>query len=111
MNPNQSAAVAEFRKLHESGCFLLPNPWDKGTAVYLHRLGFKALATTSAWVAFTRARLDTTPSLPVEEMLVHVRDLVEATPLPVNVDFHAGYADDPEGVAANVARCVATGAA
>lgn len=110
-NPSQSAAVAEFRRLHESGCFVLPNPWDKGTAVYLYRLGFKALATTSAGVTFTRACPDTTPALPLDEMLTHIRDLAEATPLPVNADFQAGYADDPEGVAKNVALCVSTGAA
>ena len=104
-------AVAEFRRLHEAGCFLLPNPWDKGTAVYLARLGFKALATTSAGVAFSRARPDATPALPLDEMLAHIRELASATPLPVNADFQAGYADEPEGVAANVKLCVETGAA
>ena len=108
---NQSSTVAEFRRLHESGCFLLPNPWDKGTAVYLSRLGFKALATTSAGVAFSRARPDSTPALPLDEMLAHIRDIASATSLPVNVDFQAGYADEPEGVAANVKLCVETGAA
>jgi 2-methylisocitrate lyase-like PEP mutase family enzyme len=110
-NANQQSAVAEFRELHKSGCFVLPNPWDIGSAVYLHRLGFKALATTSAGVAFTRARPDATPALPLEDMLAHFEEIVRATPLPVNADFQAGYADDPEGVAANVARCIATGVA
>ena len=107
----QRSAVAKFRALHESGCFVLPNPWDIGTAVYLQQLGFKALATTSAGVAFTRARPDTTPALPLDEMLAHVREIVEATALPVNADFQSGYADEPEGVAANVKLCIATGAA
>jgi 2-methylisocitrate lyase-like PEP mutase family enzyme len=108
---NQRSAVAKFRALHDSGCFVLPNPWDIGTAVYLQQLGFKALATTSAGVAFTRARPDTTPALPLDEMLAHVREIVEATPLPVNADFQSGYADEPEGVAANVKLCIATGIA
>lgn len=107
----QSSAVAKFRALHESGCFVLPNPWDIGTAVYLQHLGFQALATTSAGVAFAGAKPDATPALPLDDMLVHIRDIVEATPLPVNADFQSGYGDDPDGVAANVARCVATGVA
>jgi 2-methylisocitrate lyase-like PEP mutase family enzyme len=107
----QQSACEAFRTLHQSGCFVLPNPWDKGTAVYLYQLGFKALATTSAGVAFTRARPDTTPALPLEEMLAHIQDVSVATPLPVNADFQAGYADTPEGVAANVTRCVRTGTA
>jgi 2-methylisocitrate lyase-like PEP mutase family enzyme len=107
----QSLAVARFRALHESGCFLLPNPWDIGTAVYLHHLGFQALATTSAGVAFARGMPDATPALPLEEMLAHLREIVGATSLPVNADFQSGYADEPEGVAANVKRCIATGVA
>jgi 2-methylisocitrate lyase-like PEP mutase family enzyme len=110
-NVNQQSAVAEFRELHKSGCFVLPNPWDMGTAVYLQRLGFKALATTSAGVAFARARPDATPALSLEDMLSHIGEMVRATPLPVNADFQSGYADDPEGVAANVTRCIATGVA
>src|ERR1700733_9513846 len=109
--PTQSKAVADFRRLHESGCFLLPNPWDKGTAVYLYHLGFKALATTSAGVAFSRALPDATSALPLDEMLAHIHDLAVATPLPVNADFQAGYSDTPEGVAKNVTHCVATGVA
>ncbi len=105
------SAVDAFRALHTSGCFVLPNPWDVGTAVYLRHLGFKALATTSAGVAFSRGAPDTVSSVPRDVMLAHIRDVVGATPLPVNADFLAGYADDPEGVAENVALCVATGAA
>ncbi len=107
----QTNAVAAFRRLHESGCFVLPNPWDVGTAIYLQQAGFKALATTSAGVAFSRGVPDATPALPLEVMLAHFREIAEATPLPVNADFQEGYADDPEGVAANVTRCVATGVA
>lgn len=110
-NSRQSAAVTRFRALHESGCFVLPNPWDAGTAVYLHHLGFEALATTSAGVAFARGRPDSTPALPLDDMLAHIRDVVAATPLPVNADFQSGYADEPEGVAANVTLCLATGVA
>jgi 2-methylisocitrate lyase-like PEP mutase family enzyme len=107
----QHSAVAAFRALHASGCFVLPNPWDVGTAVFLHRLGFKALATTSAGFAFSRGLPDDVAAVPRDVMLEHVRDIAAATPLPVNADFQAGYAIEPEEVAANVARCVATGAA
>ena len=107
----QQSAVAVFRALHESGCFVLPNPWDVGTAIYLQHLGFRALATTSAGVAFSRGRPDDTPALPLEIMLAHIKEVVEATSLPVNADFQSGYADEPEGVAANVTRCIATGVA
>jgi 2-methylisocitrate lyase-like PEP mutase family enzyme len=110
-NSRQASAVAAFRVLHESGCFVLPNPWDPGTAVYLERLGFKALAITSAGAAFTKARPDTTPALELNDMLAHFRDIVAATPLPVNADFQSGYADEPDGVAANVKLCIATGVA
>jgi 2-methylisocitrate lyase-like PEP mutase family enzyme len=110
-NPSQSSAVTRFRAMHESGCFVLPNPWDIGTAVYLQHLGFEALATTSAGVAFARGRPDATPALPLDDMLTHIREVVAATPLPVNADFQSGYADEPEGVAANVTLCIATGVA
>jgi 2-methylisocitrate lyase-like PEP mutase family enzyme len=108
-NSAQSSAVAKFRAMHESGCFVLPNPWDVGTAIYLQHLGFKALATTSAGFAFARGLPDGAVSR--DEMLSHIREIVETTPLPVNADFVAGYADQPEGVAANVKLCVATGIA
>ena len=88
---------------------MLPNPWDIGTAIYLERLGFKALATTSAGFAFSRGKPDGGVSR--DEMLAHIREIVEATSLPVNADFHAGYANEPEDVAANVALCVETGVA
>ena len=90
--------------MHESGCFVLPNPWDIGTAIYLERLGFKALATTSAGFAFSRGKPD--GGVPRDEMLAHIHEIVKATALPVNADFQAGYADEPEDVAANVRLCV-----
>jgi methylisocitrate lyase len=109
VNTAQSSAVAKFRALHESGCFVLPNPWDVGTAVYLQHLGFEALATTSAGFAFSRAKPDGGVSL--DEMLSHIGEIVAATPLPVNADFLNGFADAPENVAVNVERCLATGVA
>ena len=102
-------AAAKFRAMHESGCFVLPNPWDIGTAIYLERLGFKALATTSAGFAFSHGKSD--GAVARDEMLGHIREIVEATSLPVNADFMAGYADEPEGIAANVRLCLATGVA
>jgi len=107
----QSSAVARFRDLHASGCFVLPNPWDSGTAVYLQHLGFAALATTSAGFAFSRGLPDSVSALSRGMMLAHIGEIVEATSLPVNADFQTGYADEPEGVAENVALCVATGVA
>jgi 2-methylisocitrate lyase-like PEP mutase family enzyme len=105
------STVLTFRALHTSGCFVLPNPWDAGSAIYLERLGFKALATTSAGVAFSRGAPDAVTAVPKDVMLAHIRDVVAATSIPVNADFLASYADEPEGVAANVRSCVATGVA
>ena len=104
-------AIAQFRDLHTSGCFVLPNPWDIGSAKYLHHLGFKALATTSAGFAFSRGMPDDASVVPLDMVLEHVREIVQATPLPVNADFQNGYADHPEQVAENVTRCAATGVA
>jgi 2-methylisocitrate lyase-like PEP mutase family enzyme len=98
-----------FRELHRSGCFALPNPWDIGSARYLEHLGFKAIATTSAGFAFSRGLAD--GAVGCDLMLAHIREMVEATDLPVNADFENGYADDPDGVAENVRRCVETGVA
>src|SRR5882762_4074134 len=105
----QTSVTAKFRKMHDSGCFVLPNPWDIGTTIYLENLGFEALATTSAGFAFSRGKRD--GDVPCDEMLAHIREIVEATSLPVNADFRAGYADEPEGVATNVRLCVNTGVA
>ena len=96
-----------FRKLHETGCFVIPNPWDIGSTRYLQQLGFKALATTSAGFAFTRALPD--GGVPRDMVLAHIREIVEATDLPVNADFEAGYAHDPAGVAESVRLCGETG--
>jgi 2-methylisocitrate lyase-like PEP mutase family enzyme len=106
-----SAQRAAFRKLHESGCFVIPNPWDIGTARYLKHLGFKALATTSSGFSFTKGLPDTDWAVPVDMALPHIAEIVAATDLPVNADFESGYAHDPEGVAENVRRCVETGVA
>jgi 2-methylisocitrate lyase-like PEP mutase family enzyme len=107
----QQTAIEKFRALHESGCFVLPNPWDAGSAIYLERLGFKALATTSAGFAFAKGFSDGPDHMPRDLMLDHFRELAEAVFLPVNADFQNGYADEPEAVAANVRLCVATGVA
>jgi 2-methylisocitrate lyase-like PEP mutase family enzyme len=98
-----------FRELHRRGCFAIPNPWDIGSARYLQHLGFAAIATTSAGYAFSRGLPD--GAVGRDEMLAHIKELVDATDLPVNADFENGYADDPEGVAASVRLCVDTGVA
>jgi len=100
---------ARFRALHQSGCFAIPNPWDPGSAKYLRKLGFKALATTSSGAAWRHGKAD--GQMTVEEVLVHLREMVDATDLPVNADFEAGYADDAAGVARNVRRAIDTGVA
>jgi 2-methylisocitrate lyase-like PEP mutase family enzyme len=104
----QSEAAARFAALHASGCFVLPNPWDVGTARFLAHLGFEALATTSGGFAFTIGKPDNATR---DEMLAHVGEIVRATPLPVSADFQNGYADSPEDVETNVALCVGTGVA
>jgi 2-methylisocitrate lyase-like PEP mutase family enzyme len=100
---------SEFRRLHEKGCFVIPNPWDAGAAKILAGLGFKALATTSSGFAWSRGRRD--GSMSIDEVLESYREIVSATPLPVNADFEDGHAPDPAGVKANVRRCIATGVA
>jgi 2-methylisocitrate lyase-like PEP mutase family enzyme len=105
----QDDRVQAFRKLHASGCFVMPNPWDVGTAVALAQLGFPALATTSAGFAWTLGRPDAEAGL--ENTLDHLRSIAGAVSLPVNADFQGGYADEPEQVAANVRRAVSTGIA
>src|ERR1700720_214707 len=98
-----------FRALHEQGCFVIPNPWDVGTARYLQHLGFKALASTSAGFAFAQGLPDAAVSR--DMMLAHLREIVSVTDVPVNADFEGGYADAPDGVAESVTLCVATGVA
>jgi 2-methylisocitrate lyase-like PEP mutase family enzyme len=107
----QLSAIENFLKLHESGCFVLPNPWDAGSAIYLAHLGFKALATTSAGFAFSKGLADGPAHVTRDLMLDHFREIAAATSLPVNADFQNGYADDPDGVAATVKACIATGVA
>ena len=98
-----------FRELHRGGCFAIPNPWDIGSARYLQHLDFKAIATTSAGFAFSRGLPD--GAVGRDLMLAHIREIVEATEIPVNADFENGYADDPGKVAENVRLCVDTGIA
>jgi len=100
---------AAFRKMHEAGCFVLPNPYDVGSAKALQHLGFKAIASTSAGFAWTIGKADNRVS--VEDVLQHLTALCGAVDLPVNADFEGGFAHEPEKVAANVARAVKTGVA
>lgn len=110
-SPTYAARREAFRKLHESGCFVIPNPWDVGTARYLRHLGFKALATTSSGFAFSRGLPDEDRVASCDGVLGHIAEIVDAVELPINADFQSGYAQEPEGVAANVRRCVETGVA
>ncbi|HXW41812.1 MAG TPA: isocitrate lyase/phosphoenolpyruvate mutase family protein [Xanthobacteraceae bacterium] len=98
-----------FRKLHETGCFVIPNPWNVGSARYLQGLGFPALATTSSGYAHSQGYAD--GALTLDAVLAHFRELAAATEVPLNADFEDGLADDLDGLAANVTRCVATGVA
>src|SRR5215210_5678699 len=98
-----------FRQLHQSGCFVIPNPWDVGSARLLVQLGFPALATTSSGFAWTQGRSDNRVSL--EEALGHFRAIAGSVEVPVNGDFEGGFAVEPEGVAANVLRATGTGVA
>jgi 2-methylisocitrate lyase-like PEP mutase family enzyme len=100
---------ATFRKLHEAGCFVLPNPWDVGSAKALKHLGFKAIASTSAGFAWSIGKADNRVTL--DEVCEHLAALCTAVDLPVNADFEGGFAHKPEKVAANVARAVKTGVA
>ncbi|MBV8349639.1 MAG: isocitrate lyase/phosphoenolpyruvate mutase family protein [Mycolicibacterium sp.] len=102
---------ARFRQLHQQGCFVIPNPWDVGTAIALARLGFAALATTSAGFAFSRGLPDSLTVLSAETAVAHIAEIVDAVDVPVNADFQAGYATDLETLADNVRRCAATGVA
>ncbi len=101
----------EFRTLHEAGCFVIPNPWDVGSARYLQHLGFPALATTSAGFAFSRGLPDSDFAVSRDQSLAHIAEIAAAVDLPVNADFASGYGIDPSEVADSVARCVATGVA
>src|SRR5580704_2351807 len=105
-SPDYTARRAAFRKLNESGCFVIPNPWDAGSARYLQHRGFKALATTSAGFAFSIGLADA--AVPRDAMLRNIADIAAAVDLPVNADFESGYARDPEGVAASDASADAS---
>lgn len=109
MNGHQATRVTAFRALHASGCFVMPNPWDAGSARVLAQLGFPALATTSAGMAWSMGRRDNDVTL--EDVLEHLAAIATAVEVPVNADFEAGFAVAPEGVAANVTLAVATGVA
>jgi 2-methylisocitrate lyase-like PEP mutase family enzyme len=98
-----------FRALHLTGCFVIPNPWNIGTARYLQGLGFKALATTSAGYAHSYGYSDGDVTL--DMVLAHCREIAQAADVPVNADFENGHADDPDAMAANVRRCIETGVA
>jgi len=99
----------EFRALHERGCFVIPNPWDAGSARALEQLGFRALATTSSGMAWSMGRADNHVSL--EKALERIREIVESVGVPVNADFEGGFAIEPTGVAEHVTRAVGTGVA
>ena len=107
MNPADKRRT--FRALHQSGCFVIPNPWNVGTARWLQGLGFKALATTSSGYAHSQGYSDGDVTL--DMVLAHCREIANAADVPVNADFEGGYAHDPVGVAENVRRCVETGVA
>ncbi len=104
-----AARRAAFRKLHETGVFVIPNPWDIGTARYLRSLGFKALATTSSGFSFTQGLPDADWAVPRDMALQHIATIASSVDLPVNADFESGYAHEPEALAHNVALCIATG--
>ena len=111
LRPAFDARRQAFRTLHEEGCFVMPNPWDVGSARYLQHLGFPALATTSAGFAFSQGLPDSDAVVGREPSLSHIAEVAAAVELPVNADFGSGYGADPQGVADSVARCVATGVA
>ena len=108
-SPPSHDRVDRFRKLHQSGCFVIPNPWDVGSAVLLAQLGFPALATTSSGFAWSTGRQDNHVSR--DDALAHFRSIAGRVPVPVNGDFEGGFAIEPEEVGANVALAAATGIA
>src|SRR5689334_6512789 len=105
----QTDRSATFRRLHESGCFVIPNPWDRGSARLLAQLGFRALATTSSGFAWSLGRPD--HGVTLEEILTHLRSVAQAVDVPINADFEGGFAVVPDAVAANVAAAATTGIA
>ena len=109
MSPDIANKRRAFAALHQSGCFVIPNPWDAGSARYLQSLGFKALATTSAGFAWSHARADN--GITRDMALAHLHEMVAAVDVPINADFENGFAPDAAGVAENVRLAVATGVA
>jgi 2-methylisocitrate lyase-like PEP mutase family enzyme len=109
MRPTVAEKRQTFRKLHETGCFVIPNPWDTGSAAILQSLGFMALASSSAGFAWSNARPDY--KVARDDVLAHLTTICAATDIPVNADFENGFADDPDGVAANIALAIETGVA
>jgi 2-methylisocitrate lyase-like PEP mutase family enzyme len=107
--PSAAEKRKTFRKLHDAGCFVIPNPWNVGSARYLQSLGFPALATTSSGYAHSQGYAD--GALSAEAVLAHFTALAAATDAPLNADFEDGLADDLDGLAQNVTRCVTTGVA
>jgi 2-methylisocitrate lyase-like PEP mutase family enzyme len=108
-NPSTTEKRAVFRRLHDAGCFVIPNPWNVGSARYLQGLGFKALATTSSGFAHSQGYVDEAQSC--DQVLAHFSEIAAASDVPVNADFEDGFADDLGRLAENVTRCVATGVA
>lgn len=111
MTTSVEARRNAFRALHERGCFVIPNPWDVGSARYLQHLGFPALATTSAGFAFSQGLPDSDAAVSIERSLAHIAEIVAAVDVPVSADFASGYGVEPQEVAESVTRCVATGVA
>src|SRR5580692_11435894 len=109
LRPSTADKRKTFRKLHETGCFVIPNPWNVGSARYLQGLGFPALATTSSGFAHSEGYPDGGQS--PEQVLAHFAELAAATDVPLNADFEDGFADSPDGVAKSVEQCIATGVA
>ncbi len=109
MPSDPASRRADFRRMHAAGCFVIPNPWDVGSARFLEHLGFRALATTSAGMSFSLGRPD--GAVPRPLVLAHVRAIVEATRVPVSADFESGFGEDPAGIAESVRLCVEAGVA
>ena len=108
MPPTQTEKAETFRALHEGHAFVIPNPWDAGSARVFEALGFKALATTSSAFAFTLGRLD--GGVTLDELAAHVRSLADATSIPISVDLENGYGPDPEHAATAITRAAEAGA-
>jgi methylisocitrate lyase len=106
---NLNERIETFHQLHAAGCFVIPNPWDLGSATLLVQLGFKALATTSSGFAWSTGRRD--KAVPLDDVLHHLRQVAAAVDVPVSADFEGGFALEADGVAANVARAAGTGIA